>query len=153
PLGSRLRAAIHRRRGRLPQRRPASADRRLTGAVGDVKTKGRAEVTSERLGRPLLSPPLLGSALKPAAEALPVPIDPRAPTPHHPGSPGKLRVLRARARAELPLFLEVLDAHQPDHRGPAPASRAARRRGAGPALQDRPAQILAEPAGAVAAGH
>jgi hypothetical protein len=38
------------------------------------------------------------------AEALPVSIDPRAPTSHHPGSKGKLRVLRARARAEVALF-------------------------------------------------
>jgi hypothetical protein len=31
-------------------------------------------------------------------------IDPRAPTLHHPGSPGKLAVLRERARAGLCLF-------------------------------------------------
>jgi hypothetical protein len=31
-------------------------------------------------------------------------IDPRAPTPHPPGSPGKLAVLVARAAAHLPLW-------------------------------------------------
>jgi hypothetical protein len=33
-------------------------------------------------------------------------MNPLKPTRHHPGSKGKLRVLRARARAEAPLFLE-----------------------------------------------
>jgi hypothetical protein len=35
-----------------------------------------------------------------------VTIDPRAPTHHPPGSPGKIRVLEARACAKLPLFVE-----------------------------------------------
>lgn len=38
-------------------------------------------------------------------EALASPVNPALPTQYPPGSPGKLRVLRARARARLPLFL------------------------------------------------
>jgi hypothetical protein len=33
--------------------------------------------------------------------------DPRKPCPHAPGSPGKVAVLRARARLRVPLFLPL----------------------------------------------
>jgi hypothetical protein len=54
-----------------------------------------------------------------------VPIDPRKATSHHPGSPGKLRVLRTRARAKLALFVagDALGARRLNEAAPSAVSK------------------------------